>query len=433
MNSTVYNSLSTRRASQRFQWAFQIYVLSVFINEVLTINLGLFYFRPEKIGILLGIALTLRYCKVVFSTSKRASFLLLSWAIYNLWWGCSAFWSIDRYPSILNQFNVLFMHLADTLFVFGMIGALITSRSFVPLIRSMRLFVIIAFLEILSGSLDYIAGHRVIHSGVRAADYTYGIGIFGFHAERLYFAEYLVIANSVCLGLRNCSLVWRLLRWLIVILTPVFLSLILSYTGIVVYLLFMGWYFLRNATMKNRLICVGLLLAFVFVVPKIYNQFTPEIVKQMRTKKFEKRDQDSSDTWRYLATTILIDETMRHPSLVGHGYFSTEMILDDQLGKRSTPHTIISIPYEQGVIGVLIAVVLFSQLMIAFFNKTLQGDRNCILPNDVRLFVLGVSCCALGRMLFYYQVRNYYVYVLAVLLLSKVLCSNPRDMVASLL
>jgi hypothetical protein len=430
MNLPVFIQHSKSRASFRFQWAFITYILGVFLDEVFTIDLGIFYFRPAKIGLLVGAFLVLRYCKIAFHRSEYTSLLFLSFGMYNLWWGATAFWG-DRFSSPLNQLNVMMVHTADTVFVFGLAGALLTAGSASPILRSMRIFILIAVLEIVAGSLDYLVGHRVIPSGVMEADYTYGAGILGFHAERLIFAEYLVIATSVCLGCINKSVFDFVLRRIILVLAPVFLMLLSSYTGILAYLLFMSWYFIhQNSNWRHWLLRIIVISLALVIFPVIYNKCVPEVEKNVRKAKFERRlkanDEQSKGVWRYVASDYLIKEVINHPTLFGNGYLSTEKVLNELLGNDSTPHTIASIPYEQGIIGFFIFTFFLFFWTSAFRKAAFPGKRIYLLPKEVRFLTIAISCCAAMRILFYYQLRNHPVHLLSIALLRFAM-AFPRD------
>src|SRR5690606_22431295 len=92
-------------------------------------------------------------------------------------------------------------------------------------------YVVLGVLNILAGYMDYIVGRRVIPSGVRSADYTYGIGIMGFHADRIYLGEYIVITIACMIGMSSVSLRYRVLLVIATLVGGAQLILMNSYTG----------------------------------------------------------------------------------------------------------------------------------------------------------------------------------------------------------
>ena len=405
-------------AEKRLYNALVIYLVGFFLNEVLTIDLGLLFLRPEKIALLVGCYLVFPYASVPFNVAGKSSLLLRTWVYYNLWMGISVFWN-PEYGSILNQLNIFLKHGGEALLTCGFVGAIMRAGGLNTLRRVLPLFVLFAFTEIITGSLDYLLGQRVVPSGTRDADYTYGIGIFGFHAERLIFAEIMVIGTAISLGRLTSGGGSFLLRWIVLVLAPLFLLLLSSYTGILAYLLLLSIYLMKLANWKGRLSIVIIMVLGVAVFPNLYGTLTPDWFREATAKKLESRMEGSETSeWRFLTSAYLLERVWENPSLVGQGYFASKDEIGSLFDKANTSHTLASIPYEQGAIGVALLGWLLFLFLWHLYDFLRSDDTHDHMPKDIRLFVVAVALCALMRFLFYYQVSNVYLYLLAVTFLS---------------
>lgn len=414
-------------AEQRLHSALVIYLLGFFLNEVLTIDLGPFFLRPEKIALLVSCYLVFPYVSVPFKSAGKAAGLLRVWVYYNFWMGISVFWNPD-YGTFLNQLNVFIKHGGEALLTCGFVGAIIRTGGMNAIRRLFPLFMLFISLEIVTGTLDYLAGQRVVPSGTRDADYTYGIGIFGFHAERLFFAELMVLGTAISLGRLTSGGGNPLLRWIVFALAPLFLLLLTSYTGIMAYLLLLSVYLLKLSNLKGRLVIVVLAVVGIAVMPGLYNTLTPDWFREATTKKLESRMEGGDTTeWRFLTSVYLLEKVLENPSFIGEGYFASKDEIGKFFDKAVTSHTLVSIPFEQGMIGVALFGSLLFILLKQFYALARRNTFQDQLPNDIRLFVIAVTLCTLMRFLFYYQVANFYPYLLAVTLLTSAnICSRKK-------
>lgn len=412
-------------AEQRLHVALVVFLLGFFLNEALTIDLGPFFLRPEKISLLIGCVLLLRYAVVPFKVRGKVSLLLLVWVYYNLWMGLSVFWN-QEYGTFLNQLNVLLKHCGEALLTCCIVGAVIRIGGVLSLRKILPLFMLFVLLEIVTGSLDYLAGQRVVPSGTRDAEYTYGIGIFGFHAERLFFAELMVIGTAISFGRLSCGGGNPLVKWLVLAVAPLFLLLLSSYTGILTYLLLLAVYMVKIGTPKGRALILALVLLGGGLLPNLYGTLTPDWFRESTAKKLEGRmEGGETSEWRFVTSAYLLERVVEEPTLFGKGYFSSKDEIGRFFDKAATSHTLISIPYEQGGVGVVLFGLLLILLLSHLFDLLRRSGPHQAVPPDLRLFIVAVSLCSLSRFLFYYQIANVYLYLLAVaLLVSAKACRN---------
>lgn len=404
--------IDRKRAQRRLHFALIANIILFFLNEVLSINLGIFYFRPEKIGVFLGVLVCFRYIPVAFF-ARGVGWLLHAFLVYNLILAFSAFYS-PVLSSILNKANVLLFNVGQALLAYGIAGAIMRSGSLEALRKLIPWYVVLGIVNILAGYMDYIVGRRVIPSGVRSADYTYGIGIMGFHADRIYLGEYIVIAIACLIGLSSGSLKHRALLIAVTLLGGAQLVLMNSYTGMLGFTaIFVVYFIFAPLVKKIALIPLsGLVLLFIGFV---YVTYAPEDIKAEQAMKFENRVAGEETTeWRYVASLLIWERVSQTPSFLGKGYRATEKLLEYYSGIVSTPHTVISIIYEQGLVGAAIFLWFICLYLMHFFGFMRRGG----VPIAVKYLIVGLSIITLLRFSFYYQIRNEQSYIFTVAFLA---------------
>jgi hypothetical protein len=406
------------RAKTRFLWAISTYVLGEFLDEVLAVNLGVFWFRPIKIGTMVAMLMTLRYIWIPFHARGAARWLLVFWGAYNFWWGISIFWN-PGFGTLLNQSNILSRHIQEYLLTCGLAGAMIRAGGFNSIGPFFLLYPIMAHLDLAAGIGDYIAGHRVLRSGVVESSAVYGIGMHGFHHERLNLAELLILGGAFLLGSRPRGLFLKIARLPIMLATPFILFLLDSYSGFLGYLLFMLICGFRIMGWWGRSIMLIMAVVFVTFIPRLVSTFVPLAVQKESQQRLEQRlEGQNSSSWRYLATDYLIKAVKEDPQLFGNGYLATQDVLYNVLGTASSPHTIASIPFEQGIIGVILFLAFGMSWAYHAGRFILREPAAELVSRPIYLCLVAMLCCALMRVLFYYQVRNINYYLLTTAFLA---------------
>lgn len=407
-----------QRAASRFKWAFAFYVLGDFLDEVLSVDLGAFWFRPVKIGLLLGMLLSLRYARIPFRAPGTARWMLVIWGIYNLWWGISIFWN-PGFGSFLNQSNIVLRHLQEFILTCGLAGALVRAGGFMPVQTVFLFFPVLAHLDLFAALGDYVAGERILRAGVVDSTSVYGIGMHGFHHERLNLAELLILGSAYLMGSKPKGILPKVARLPLITVTPFILFLLDSYSGFLGFLLFILIVAFRFMSWWGRSALLAMVFVFVGLIPKLIDIFVPLAVQKESQARLESRmEGQNTSSFRAVASEYLIREMLDNPQPFGHGYLSTEGVMSEYLGLKSTPHTIASIPYEQGLIGAGIFLVFAFCWISRAGLFVLRAPMEDMLPRPVRFCVIAMLCCATMRVFFYYQVRNIPYYCLTTALLS---------------
>ncbi|MEO6096572.1 MAG: hypothetical protein ABIW76_13040 [Fibrobacteria bacterium] len=251
----------------------------------------------------------------------------------------------------------------------------------------------------------------------------------GFHHERLNLAELLILGSAFLMGTRPRSIFLKIGRLPFLIVTPFILFLLDSYSGFLGYLLFILICGFRFMKWRGRIVLLIMAVIFAKFIPDLVVRFVPLAVQKENQARLESRlEGQNSTSWRYVATEFLIKATVRDPQLFGNGYLSTSTIMNDILGNDSSPHTIASIPYEQGLVGV--AIFLGFALCWAFHagRYVLREPADEMVAKPIYLCIVAMICCATMRILFYYQVRNVDFYTLTTAFLSVAYLGyrNPR-------
>lgn len=383
-------------------------LVGFFVDHLLTIKLSSVFLSPYKLVLLfLTFMLLLKY-----NWRSCNSNVVLLFAIFNLIQIISIYYApAISFSQKINYFGMhLFAIIVTTLL--GAISQKIEYKNISNVLIKVLTWVFL--LELLVLIIEFIIGGRLFRFGLLDNPDLDLYRMVGFHWERLYYLEYLILGIVAIYFNDGFNLS---MKFLFITLATVIIYISDSYTGrlgfaIVVFII------LRLSSVKNYvMISITIVL---LALPVINDYVFSDFQQQFITKRFENYFIEyETSNWRYYTSLYLIDEFFKAPSILGNGYKANEDKLWNYRKKQSSSHTFVSILYDHGIVGFFIFLLLTIALFTNAFRifKYIKNSKNKELQ-FLGILTISFVVITIGRFLFYYHTINQWTYVFCIILVA---------------
>ena len=393
-----------------------LFIISFMIDHIFSFELGSIFISPFKItSIVLSLIFIVEgkyYLQIKFSSEKGQRCLLL-FILFNFLQMISLFYS----PVSLSQkVNYLMMHFTAIIIVVGFFNILKktnTKDTLKVISKNLSVFFLI---EISLLTLEFLSNGRgsLLNIGLLNNPDLDGYRMVGFHWERLYYAEYLILGF---LAVTFKKWKKRLLYFLfLTVLILVYLSD--SYTGQLGIVMLLILFFVDKARMrikKRFMLIIFALLAIGYILPSTLSMLNRSD-RDFREIRKETYFQDSMETnWRIYSSTTLLKKFIDSPTIIGEGYKSNNLFLKgiNKSWKAVSAHTFVSILHDQGILGIILFFLIL-QIQVSTNLNILRNLNKDASNKLLYSFVFMFNVLMILRFIFYYHSINQWIYLIAI-------------------
>lgn len=397
-----------------FQTVLIILFIGVLLNDMILINLGIFYIRTYKLALIISVGYIIsRYPLRSFPIPKLnwvnvlASLFLLVQMLsvfyakhlpfsqklnYTLVNGSSILFLL--YAPVLIRENGNWMNKKINVFAWGFLG--INILFFIGQELNIPLF---------------------SFAGSGASERLYGLFF-----ERLFTCETLILCVFLLFLNRGLD------GWKLYALTGICVILIYlsdSFTGRLASAAFILLVPIKSFK-KVALIGVFVGILFKFGWPIVENQFISQADLKRREGRAERYFGDNmlQTNWRLLASIVILDDYVNNPTLLGHGFRENMYLLkpyypNKDLDSFNSSHTFVSILHDQGIVGFALFILMVLAMISKMLYIVLRLFRNKDPDLNKYLIITLVFCLLfLLRICFYYQAMFLWHYLISIVFLD---------------
>lgn len=385
------------------------FILIAFVDEVFTFDLGGVFFTPVKMFSVYSFFVFLNnrvfilnknayYDKVRKGFTLLYAYILIA-IVFALASGGLSLGLIER-----------FFHFLSSLIIIDLLVKYFLSNK-INYEKVISAILIVYFIELTVSFVEVIIQRPLINLGVVGLS---PLKIRGFHGDRIYLAEYISLGwflYYVKNGQNLKLFLLGLLSFIVVIVSG-------SNTATVLFAI-VGCYFaysLRSIFLKVVLIILAILAA------STYSFFRAEFLSESDLAQISKRNEmyyeggaDETSNWRLFAIYEIWDDFVENPTLLGHGYEESSRFLEIRSNYLflMKPHNIVSVLYDYGLIGGVLALILIIGLIKNAIKMTIIKNKTLLTHLSFIFSVL-----ILSRLFLYYHTTIVWVYIVGVAIIA---------------
>lgn len=385
------------------------FIVFAFFDEVLTLEVGSVFFTPVKLfslfaTVLYFLQLKNNVRKDAYSSQSRLGFTFLY--LYIL---LSIMFAIVGGDGSIGSLAERFFHFSSALIIIDLcIGYFVNGRT--QLDKIITCLIVIFYIEVAAASIEVIRGQPLINFGIVGKS---PLKIRGFHADRIYLAEYLALGWFLMYISKSSyiKLIFFGVISFVLALASGSNTAIILFAMVGIYIA----YSIKNTALKMSLIVLALVFSFSFslIRSSILDDYELAKIKQ-RDEMYYEAEVSANSNWRLWAIYEILENVIQSPSLIGNGYDSSTSFLEQKSGYlyRMKAHNVVSVFYDYGIVGFICSVILFIGLTKNLIRNMVNKNRD-LLSHLAFIF----SVLILSRFLFYYHTTIVWVYVVGIALI----------------
>lgn len=412
----------SRLRTQKLYLILMLLPVAAFFRDVIILDIGIFFLTTVKVSLLIAGLLLLKYCHVEHLIRNNSVLNLVSlFALHNVTIIASIFYS--PHLSMSQIINYSFVNFFSLIIVICCSKLMVEENYVYALKKFMTVLTSLFFIELIISIFQAITGKGLIRNvGIIPANIGYAVS--GFHYERLFMCEFLIIGLAVILLRKRFSYFIEIFLTICVV-AVIYLSD--SFTGRIALLSLLFVFKKINAKIIFLLIFL-IITVSMGILPFLNKHFINPSEHILRNQKIQKYfTGHGQENFRVVTTLALIKNFINAPTIIGHGYKENEHYLGSIMheiypsakSKNISSHTFISILYDQGTFGFIIFIFMCLSIFVCSFkvyrkSKKVEDDSIFIMSRLSLIFTFLMSL----RFLLYYHAIHHWHFLMSFILLN---------------